>query len=301
MKEIKTTDAVGHIISHDITRIIPGGEKTVAFKKGHIDILVATDVAARGIDVDDIEAVFNFDVPQDVEYYVHRIGRTGRAGKTGRSFTFVSGRRQIYELREIEKYTKSTIEYRAVPSSDEVLETRTRQFTGEVKKIIDEGNLEKYNKIVDVLLEEFSSLDVATALIKMALNKDGANNLPNKADDAIFAVRIGREPQTKNYGRGGFSRGSHSNPRMSGQRKTHDDRHMGKLKIDVGRNQQVTPNHILGAIASASGLPGKSFGRIEIFDDHTYIGVPAENMQLVINSMTGRKIMGHRPNINIKK
>jgi len=95
-----------------------------SFKNGKVDILIATDVAARGIDVDDIDAVFNFDLPQDVEYYIHRIGRTGRAGKAGTSYTFVSGRRQIYALKDIEKHIKTKIDLKSIPSSTEVNEVQ---------------------------------------------------------------------------------------------------------------------------------------------------------------------------------
>lgn len=150
------------------------GERTQimnGFRRGSIDILVATDVAARGIDVEDIAAVFNYDIPQDVEYYVHRIGRTGRIGKEGRAFTFVTGRRQIYELRDIERFTKSKITLKAVPSSSEVNETNERKFLDRVRVVLEEGGLEEYTPYTDALLEDYASLDISAALIKMLLKK----------------------------------------------------------------------------------------------------------------------------------
>ena len=118
------------------------------FRKGSIDILIATDVAARGIDVDDVDIVINFDVPQDVEYYVHRIGRTGRAGKSGRAVTFVSPR-DFTKLREIQKYAKVQIPRMPVPTESDVAETRTRSVLEKVRETIKAGGIEGYIRIVE--------------------------------------------------------------------------------------------------------------------------------------------------------
>jgi len=266
-----------------------------SFKNGKVDVLVATDVAARGIDVYDIEAVFNYDIPQDVEYYVHRIGRTGRAGKDGRSFTFVSGRRQINELINIQNFIKTKIEFRAVPSSDEVMEVKSRQFSEKIKAAIDEGGLERYNKIVDALLEENSSLDIACALIKMLMDDSGDVN-SQKSDDAVFASEAGRE---KSDNRAVKPRRNNGSSFVKVRSKVHDDHDMVNLSISIGRNNRVSPGHILSAVAGASGLPGKVFGRIEVLDKHTLIGVPSGHVQVVLDAMNGYKIMGK--NTTIKK
>ena len=109
------------------------------FRKGKTDILVATDVAARGIDVDEVEAVFNYDLPQDDEYYVHRIGRTGRAGRVGRSFSFVSGR-EVYKLKEIQRYCKTKIYAQKVPSLNDVANTKIEKLMDRVNQMIEEEN-----------------------------------------------------------------------------------------------------------------------------------------------------------------
>ncbi len=108
------------------------------FRNGTIEILVATDVAARGIDVDDIDVVFNYDVPQDEEYYVHRIGRTGRAGKAGKAFTFCVGK-EIYKLRDIMRYTKTKIQQQKLPTLSDVEEMKTNIYLEKIKGIIEEG------------------------------------------------------------------------------------------------------------------------------------------------------------------
>jgi ATP-dependent RNA helicase DeaD len=142
------------------------------FRKGSIEILIATDVAARGIDVEGIEAVFNYDVPQDEEYYVHRIGRTGRAGKAGRAFTFVSGR-DMQKMREIQRYTGARIIQRAVPSPLEVEEARAGVFLDRVREVMEAGDLARYIRLVEQLLrEDYTSLDVAAALLKMHMAGD---------------------------------------------------------------------------------------------------------------------------------
>ena len=117
------------------------------FRKGRTDILVATDVAARGIDVDEVEAVFNYDLPQDDEYYVHRIGRTGRAGRVGRSFSFVSGR-EVYKLKEIQRYCKTKIYAQKVPSLNDVANTKIEKLMDTVNRMIEEEDLTTYQQMI---------------------------------------------------------------------------------------------------------------------------------------------------------
>lgn len=143
------------------------------YRKGKIDILVATDVAARGIDVPDVEAVFNYDVPNDNEYYVHRIGRTGRAGKTGQAFTFVAGK-EIYKLRDIQRFTKAKIKQGKVPSLKDMDKIRTNLLLEKIKNTIDNEDLNKYVYNVERLIEEdYNSIDISAALLKMLNEKSG--------------------------------------------------------------------------------------------------------------------------------
>jgi ATP-dependent RNA helicase DeaD len=142
------------------------------FRKNEIEVLVATDVAARGIDVGDVEAVFNYDIPTDDEYYVHRIGRTARAGKPGLAFTFVIGK-ETYRIRQIQRFTKTKIKAQRIPSISDVEEIRTNMLLENVKEIIDVGHLGEYSSLVEKLIEEeYTSIDVAAALLKMAFEKE---------------------------------------------------------------------------------------------------------------------------------
>jgi len=164
------------------------------FRKGYIDILVATDVAARGIDVDDIEAVFNYDIPEDQEYYVHRIGRTGRAGKAGKAFSFVVGR-EIYKLSDIQRYAKSSISLMRPPTILDVEESKAGVLLKNLKETISENDYKKYIPYVERFLSEFdinnnnsedyiTSLDVAAALLKLLSIQKGnqSNHVPDIDD-----------------------------------------------------------------------------------------------------------------------
>ena len=132
------------------------------------------DVAARGIDVDDVEAVFNYDVPQDDEYYVHRIGRTGRAGREGKAFNLVVGK-EVYKLREIQRYCKTRIIPQAIPSLDDVTSIKADKILDQVGEVLQDSDLSKVIDIVEkrVLEEDYTTLDLAAALLKMMMGEEG--------------------------------------------------------------------------------------------------------------------------------
>src|SRR6201998_3962723 len=154
------------------------------FRNSGLEFLVATDVAARGIDVENIEVVFNYDLPWDEEDYVHRIGRTGRAGRSGRAFSLIAGR-DIYKLQSIERYTRMKIPRQQVPSLEEVEEKRTNVFFEKIRTALQKGEFQKEARIVDRLLEQgFSSTDIACALVHQ-LRKEEAS----RADDSFDKVR----------------------------------------------------------------------------------------------------------------
>src|SRR5665648_102374 len=147
-------------------------------RRRNIEILVATDVAARGIDVDDIEAVFNYDVPTDDDYYVHRIGRTARAGKEGHAFSFVTGK-EAYRIQKIQKHIKTKITSMKVPSLSDVEEIRTNLLLGKVRDVVDGGHLGEYSNLVDKLIQEdYTYLDVSAGLLKMLI--EGSKEEPRK-------------------------------------------------------------------------------------------------------------------------
>jgi len=154
------------------------------FRKKEIEILVATDVAARGSDVGDIEAVFNYDIPADDENYVHRIGRTARAGRAGRAISFVTGK-EVYRIRQIQQFTKSRIIAQKVPSASDIEEIKTNLILEKIKGIIDAGHLGEYSNMVEKLTQEdYSSLDVAAALLKMQMGERGKEEAMKKKGES---------------------------------------------------------------------------------------------------------------------
>ncbi|MEI8377684.1 MAG: DEAD/DEAH box helicase [bacterium] len=178
-----------------------------SFKEGSTEILVATDVAGRGIDVNDVEAVFNYDLPRDDEDYIHRIGRTGRAGKKGMAFTFVSGK-QVYNLKRIEKSNGSLIQRQNVPTLNELEATKINFYVSKIKDMLEVGHLSEYVNQVELIMgNDYTSLDIAAALLKMSLEKE-VESFDNSVD---FGEIDAREPKkergfdrAKKFGGGGF-------------------------------------------------------------------------------------------------
>lgn len=231
------------------------------FRKGKAEILIATDVAARGIDVDDVEAVFNYDVPQDDEYYVHRIGRTGRAGRDGRAFTFVKGK-EVYKLKDIMRYCKTKILAQPIPSYDDVAQMKAEKIMDQVSQIIDEENLTDMINIIEeqVNQSDYTSMDIAAAFLKMALGRGEGSSQQENID--FDFENTGAEDG------------------------------MVRLFINIGKKQKVKPGDILGAIAGESGMPGKLVGAIDMFDKYTFVEVPREYGKAVLQAMSNVKIKG---------
>ena len=157
-----------------------------SFRNGATEILVATDVAARGIDVDDVEAVFNYDIPQDDEYYVHRIGRTGRAGRDGIAFSFVVGR-EVYKLRDIQRYCKTRIIPQAIPSLDDITEIKAEKIMDQVKETINNVDLTKMIQVIEQKLveEDYTAMDVAAALLKIAMGEENEEHRRERSFSTI--------------------------------------------------------------------------------------------------------------------
>jgi len=253
------------------------------FRNGTIDILVATDVAARGIDVDDVEAVFNYDLPQDEEYYVHRIGRTGRAGRNGMSFTFVFGK-DMRKMRDIERYTKSKLAKHEIPSIADVEEKKVNAFFSQVKEVIEAGHLTKQLQWIESLCADseadYSTVDIAAALLKLALGEDKKEIVEEKPRERRERSDRGeRGERRERRGTTGAQEG------------------MVRLFINVGRNQRVQAKDIVGSIAGEVGIPGKLVGSIDIYDKYTFVEVPKENAKAVIEKMKDIQIKGNRINI----
>jgi ATP-dependent RNA helicase DeaD len=177
------------------------------FRKSGLEFLVATDVAARGIDVDDVEVVFNYDLPYDGEDYVHRIGRTGRKGREGRAISFASGR-EVFQIRNIERFTNMRIQRGRVPTATEVAEARAEVFRGKLRAVLTTGEYEKQDRLIELLMEEgFASTDIASALIHL-LKGGGADEVPAQQrapskDDYERATRAPERTPDRGNDRGG--------------------------------------------------------------------------------------------------
>ncbi|MBE5937652.1 MAG: DEAD/DEAH box helicase [Lachnospiraceae bacterium] len=213
------------------------------FRKGFVDILIATDVAARGIDVDDVEAVFNYDIPQDIEYYVHRIGRTGRAGKSGRAFTLVVGR-DIYKIRDIERVCKTKIKPRSVPSAVDINSAKADKVIKEAVNHIKEDNLYSMIKIVEAKLddEDFTAMELAAALLKMQM---GNEVVEMQLDYSWFDSDEYKDKKRKSRGFGrregrGRNRGRHDDKNNAHSESRRDDKNntRGESKRDDKNNNR---------------------------------------------------------------
>lgn len=257
-----------------------------AFRTGRTDILVATDVAARGIDVDDVEAVFNYDVPQDDEYYVHRIGRTGRAGREGKAFNLVVGK-EVYKLREIQRYCKTRIIPQAIPSLDDVTSIKADKILDQVGEVLQDSDLSKVIDIVEkrVLEEDYTTLDLAAALLKMMMGEEG--------EELLEENRPLRELEDLED----ESRRSRGGRNGRGSRGRNED--VARLFINIGKNQGIRPGDILGAITGESGMPGRMVGSIDMFDNYTFVEAPREHADVVLQAMRGAKIKGK--NVHMEK
>jgi ATP-dependent RNA helicase DeaD len=251
------------------------------FRKRQFDILIATDVAARGIDVDDVEAVFNYDLPGDDEYYVHRIGRTGRAGRTGKAYSFVVGR-EINQIKDIQRFTKSVIKPIKPPTLMDVEENKMNKLMLNVKKIIAEGRLSKYVDFMERTIEDMNTsndegqivslIDFAAAMLKMVSDSGGSES----EDDTLVSENNGLSVDDEDTGaEEGYVR----------------------LFINVGRKDKIQPGNIVQSIASTSGLPGKLIGAIDIYDNYTFVEVPKEHARKVLDSMKDFKLKGRKVNI----
>lgn len=278
-----------------------------SFRNGRTEILVATDVAARGIDVGDVEAVFNYDVPQDDEYYVHRIGRTGRAGREGKAFSLVVGK-EVYKLRDIQRYCKTKILPQAIPSLNDITEIKVEKVLDQVMDVLNDSDLSKMVNIIEKKLmeEDYTSMDLAAALLKMSMGEDNEDvidcSMPARSLDELDSFGRGnsrgrgRERNTS-YGRGG-RRGATDRAAVDyilgeGEEK------MSRLFINIGKAQRVTPGDILGAVAGESGIPGRMVGSIDMYDGYTFVDVPGRYADDVLQAMSHAKIKGK--NVHVEK
>ncbi len=268
-------------------------ERTVQqLKNGKIDILVATDVAARGLDVNRISHVVNYDIPYDTEAYIHRIGRTGRAGRTGDAILFVAPREKRL-LGAIEKATRKKIELMELPSTEIINNKRVANFKQKITDTLANEDLTFFSQLVEQFQQEHNvpAVDIGAALAKLL-----------QGDTPLL---LQHKPQRKNDRK--ERNQSRDNQRNDRPRKQHE-RSVGRMdkpeegqqryRIEVGHDHEVKPGNIVGAIASEAGLDGKYIGYIKIFDDHSLVDLPEGMPKEVFKNLKKTRVAGQQLNIS---
>ena len=260
-------------------------------RSGQIDAIVATDVAARGIDLENLTHVINFGIPASYETYVHRIGRTGRAGRSGTAITILEPREHRH-LRMLEKVTKAKIEIRSVPSATDVRAKRLELLRGALEEILegqDRNTLERFRVVIESLCEEHDPFDVAAAALKLAQENNGGEE--DNAEIPAFTAR-GRD---------------HRNPNERSVREEHPkrDRHVGpepgmtRIFIGVGRFAGIRPGDIVGAIANEAGISSKAIGAIDISDRFTLAEVECDSADLVVAALKDARFKGRTVTVKL--
>ena len=232
------------------------------FREGRIDILIATDVAARGIDIDDITHVINYDIPQDHESYVHRIGRTGRAGRKGVAMTFIEPK-EYRQLRLIMKLAHTKIQRKELPTASDMLEHQKELVQERLIKTLQQNHYDDYHEIIsDVAAEGFDMVDIAAAALKLSLE--------------------GFKDVDKESGALGDTGGAPG---------------MVRLFLNIGRSQKIRPADIVRAIADEADIPGATIGVINIYDKFTFVEVPEDVAERVMSIMHRNTVKGYKVNV----
>ncbi len=297
-------------------------ERVIAkFKRRGLEFLIATDVAARGLDVDDIEVVFNYDLPNDGEDYIHRIGRTGRAGRSGRAITFVSGR-EIYKMQNIIRFTKSKVRRERIPSEDEVEAKRANSFYDALKKTLEEGKYDKQEALIGRLLDEgFVATDIASALIHLLAKPEEKAPEPvreerayGRRDDYQRSDTRSERPRPSRDDRGErperperFDRPERPERAERPERKEFAPKRtereegpishepgMARVILGVGREHGIMPGDVLGVIVGTTKLPKETVGVIRLYPKQSFVDVAEEHTELVVAKLSGIQFKGRK-------
>lgn len=242
------------------------------YKQGKTRILVATDVAARGIDVEDVEAVFNFDIPLEREYYIHRVGRTGRAGRSGVSHTFICDKSQRYKVYDIQRHTGQKLEEKELPTAKEILDKISLKHIDTFKTALDSKTFTENEPVLDALLE--AGFDI-NQIANMALEKLVGNKRPQIPTISIVK-RV--KPVDSRGGQGGQGGNAKANPNRV------------RVRLNMGRAQKMLPNYIVGAFVDETDIPAGRIGDIKITNDYSDVEMSREDALEVISLMEGKKI-----------
>jgi ATP-dependent RNA helicase DeaD len=238
------------------------------FRDGLAELLVATDVAARGLDIPDVTHVINYDVPNDPEAYVHRIGRTGRAGRTGLAITLITPRERRM-LQIIERASRSHIQREKLPTMADVASRRREAFRDALRGVLEQGDLDPYLLMVEEMSEQHDAVDLAAAAFKLLLNEVDTGG--NETISSVEGDGAGVEPG------------------------------MTRLFLDVGRFDRIRPADIVGAIANEVGMPGKSIGSIDIYDRFCFVEVPNDQAPKVLHVLNGATLRGKQVHVSVAK
>lgn len=235
------------------------------FKEGQADLLVATDVAARGLDIETVTHVINYNIPWDVEQYIHRIGRTGRAGRTGDAITLVSGRERI-QLRNIERMIGAPIKPARIPTAGDIATRRRELFMEEVRETLQKGESDALMDMVSDLTEEFDSVEIAAAALHL-LWKD------RHTSKAVAAEEMAHDLERPELG-------------------------MTRIFIGIGRQDRLRPGDLVGAITHEAGIAGREIGVIDILDRTSFVEIPADKAAAVVDALQRTKIRNRRVKVD---
>lgn len=253
------------------------------FRDGSLELLIATDVAARGLDIENVSHVVNYDVPMSPDAYVHRIGRTGRAGRTGVAITFAEPRERRY-LRNIEQLTKQTIKTESVPTIVDLRARRLDLTRAAIQELLVSGELDDYRVVAETLGSEYDVMDVATAAIKLAHEaRSGVASDEVEIPDAVVPreAEAGRAPPKRKRER-----------RAASGRDTRGD--VMRLYIGLGRASGIRPGDIVGAIANEAGVSPKGIGAIDIADNFSIVEVREDEARSIIAALRGTTLRGKK-------
>ncbi|MGB5108242.1 MAG: DEAD/DEAH box helicase, partial [Formosimonas sp.] len=267
-------------------------ERTVQnLKDGKIDILVATDVAARGLDVERISHVVNYDVPHDPESYTHRIGRTGRAGRSGDAILFITPREK-HLLKVIERTTRQPISALELPTVQDVNNVRITRFKAQISDVLAEGGLDEFTSLIEEYEREHNipTIEIAAALAKMA--RGNASLSLSKKTQAAFEEREPREVRSDVR----FERQRESAPQREYKPRS-SEAGTQTFRIAVGHDHGVKPGNIVGAIANEANIESRYIGRIDIRGDHTLLDLPSDLSSETIEHLRGVRVAGQMLNI----
>jgi ATP-dependent RNA helicase DeaD len=239
------------------------------FREGQADLLVATDVAARGLDIETVTHVINYDIPWDVEQYIHRVGRTGRAGRTGDAITLVEPR-QRRQLKTIERMIGATIRPAQLPSAADIAARRRDVFRESVREALESGAYDGQMATVHALAEDYDPSEVAAAALQLLWQ---SQHSPAAGGTSEEIAADGERPEMG----------------------------MTRIFVGLGRQDRLRPADLVGAIANETGVPAKSIGVIDILDHTAFVEVPSERASEVVDALRKTKVRGKKPKVEVAR